>query len=207
MSRRAQKRRRKGFSILEAMVALAILSVALSSVFAAEVGSAKSAMRARRMDAATLLARCKMGEIEELISKEGLPADSKDDSDECCEEGPIDGYSCDWKIERVELPEPTLEGTNGDLSSDTGDEETPPEPDPATLTPESVLSGEGMSGGSGKCGGQAFDYAYPIMKPFIEEQVRRATVTVKWKEGSREHSFDVIQYVVAEAVAPIVETE
>jgi hypothetical protein len=41
-------------------------------------------------------------------------------------------------------------------------------------------------------------YAFPIMKPLIEEQVRRATVTVRWNEGSSVQSFDVVQFLVNE---------
>lgn len=39
--------------------------------------------------------------------------------------------------------------------------------------------------------------AFPVLKPQIEEQVRRATVTVKWQEGDREKSFDVVHFLVS----------
>ena len=41
------------------------------------------------------------------------------------------------------------------------------------------------------------------LKPSFESQIRRATVTVTWKEGSAEHSFDVTQYVVAAQPVPL----
>ena len=47
----------------------------------------------------------------------------------------------------------------------------------------------------------ALELGYPILKPFLEEQVRRATVTVRWKEGPREIGFDVVQYLVSEQIA------
>ena len=34
-------------------------------------------------------------------------------------------------------------------------------------------------------------------KALFEEQVRRATIVVKWKEGKREASFDVVRFFVA----------
>ena len=47
----------------------------------------------------------------------------------------------------------------------------------------------------------ALQLGYPILKPFFEEQVRRASVTVRWKEGSKDRGFDVIQYLVSEQIA------
>jgi hypothetical protein len=44
----------------------------------------------------------------------------------------------------------------------------------------------------------AMQYVYPILKPAFESQIRRATVTVMWKEGAAEQKFDVTQYLVAE---------
>ena len=52
----------------------------------------------------------------------------------------------------------------------------------------------------------ALQIGFPILKPFLEEQVRRATVSVRWTEGSRELGFDVIQYLVAEQPAPVDDT-
>jgi hypothetical protein len=43
---------------------------------------------------------------------------------------------------------------------------------------------------------------FPILKPSFEQQIRRVTVTVRWKEGSKEHTFDVTQYVVADQPIP-----
>ena len=51
----------------------------------------------------------------------------------------------------------------------------------------------------------AIGIAFPVLKPAIEEQVRRATVKITWSEGSREHSFDVVQFLVAEQ-PPVVPT-
>jgi hypothetical protein len=49
----------------------------------------------------------------------------------------------------------------------------------------------------------ALQIGFPILKPFLEEQVRRATVSVRWKEGPSERGFDVIQYLVSEQPAPV----
>ena len=45
------------------------------------------------------------------------------------------------------------------------------------------------------------------MKPVIEEGVRRATVTVSWKEGDAEQNFDVVQFLVNELQPALTEQQ
>src|SRR5690606_12245051 len=61
----------QGFTLLEVMVAMAILSIGLVAIFSSEVGAMNIGLRARRTDMATLLARCKMAEIEEHVANQG----------------------------------------------------------------------------------------------------------------------------------------
>ena len=68
-------------------------------------------------------------------------------------------------------------------------------------TTQQVLAGE-----SGNLAMLALELGFPILKPFLEEQVRRATVTVRWKEGPKERGFDVIQFLVSDQPAPVDDT-
>lgn len=192
--------RNAGFTLLEVIIAVAILGLALTAIFSSEVGASNVAQRAKRQNVATTLARCKMGEIEELIAIEGLPLVEKADSDNCCEHAPVEGYECEWIVDRVILPE---------LGSDESDDEDDQQDDNNRrlnegyeaitedgATPESMIAGEG-----GNLTMMALQLGYPILKPFFEEQVRRATVSVKWREGSKERGFDVIQFLVSEQPA------
>src|SRR5688572_9851432 len=97
--------RRRGFTLLEVMLAVAILAIALAAVFSAQVGSVKMAQRARMMGFATLLSRCKMGEIEEQMAKLGFPSIPQTESDNCCKDAPIDGFKCSWEIAPIVLPD------------------------------------------------------------------------------------------------------
>jgi general secretion pathway protein I len=189
--RRRAFSRNLGFTLLEVLVAVAILGLALSSIFSSEAGAIKVANRARRTSYATVLARCKLGEIEERVMKDGLPAISASDTDECCEDAEIEGYTCEWEIERIVLPD------QGDEEGGVLDE-AEGEGDP--LGGQSLESM--MSGGGAAMGGMsemAMSYTYPVLKSTIEEQVRRVTVSVHWQEGAREQSFDVVQFLVADA--------
>ena len=105
----------RGFTFLEVMIAVAILGLSLTAIFSSEVGAANVAARARRQNVAATLARCKMGEIEQVIAIEGLPALEKKDTDACCEHAPVEGFECDWLVERIILPEL---GATGDEEGD-----------------------------------------------------------------------------------------
>ena len=190
-----------GFTLLEVMIAVAILGLSLTAIFSSEVGAANVAARARRQNVAATLARCKMGEIEEIVAIEGLPALEKKDTDACCEHAPIEGYECEWIVERIILPElGAQEGDEDESEQDRSQRRLTETYDEINAqgggTPQEVIAGQ-----AGNLTSMALELGYPILKPFLEEQVRRATVTVRWKEGPREISFDVVQYLVSEQIA------
>lgn len=187
---RHRHRSRRGFTLLEVMVAVTILAIALTAIFASEAGAIRAAARARWMTTGTLLARCKMAEIEEQMLREGLPAVSATGTDECCEEGEVEGFECEWEISRIVLPDAALaeDGEGQEGASEEGS---------APTGVEDVMSMMG-SGGGDMMSQLAMQYAFPVIKPQIEEQVRRARVTVRWHEGTEEQSFDVVQFLVAE---------
>jgi general secretion pathway protein I len=95
----------RAFTLLEVMVAVAILAVGLSAVFSAEAGSVRMAQRAHKLGLATLLVRCKMGEIEEDIAKKGLPAIYASGSDKCCKDAELEGFKCKWEVLPIVLPD------------------------------------------------------------------------------------------------------
>jgi general secretion pathway protein I len=197
---------RRGFTLLEVMIAVAILGLSLTAIFSSEVGASNVAARARRQSVAATLARCKMGEIEEIIAIEGLPAIEKKDTDSCCEHAPVEGFECDWLIERIILPEL---GSGGDEDEDLNYQdranrrltEAYDDVSGSDATTQQFIAGDG-----GNLGVLALELGFPILKPFLEEQVRRATVSVRWKEGPKERGFDVIQYLVAEQPAAVEDT-
>ncbi|MEM6960315.1 MAG: prepilin-type N-terminal cleavage/methylation domain-containing protein [Myxococcota bacterium] len=185
-----------GFTLVEVMVSVAILAIALVAIFSSEAGAIKAAGIAKHTSTATLLARCKMAEIEEQISMEGLPAIDDSDSDICCEGAEIEGFTCDWSIERIILPDNLGVEDEGasdgeELLSGSGFTDVASNPQEAATAAFSAV-------GSGGFAQIAMDFAFPLLKPSIEEQVRRVTVEVKWNEGKRERSFEVVQFAVSE---------
>lgn len=208
-----------GFTLLEVMVAVALLALALTSVFSGEVAAIKVDQRGRRLLLATNLVRCKMGEVEEKIAKEGMPAVLAEDEDDCCTEGKIEGYRCKWKIERIVLPDITDDDPlNFKKDKKDGDgkdkragamKDTPPESmlsqkskfsadNTAAFSMQGLSTGLDKGVGTDAIGQMAMQYAFPVLKPVIEEQVRRVTVKIEWSEGQKKRSFDVSQFLVSE---------
>ena len=226
--------RRFGFTLIEVMIAVVILAVGMSSLFTSEAGAVRIAQRARTTTIATLLARCKMGEIEERIFKEGWPGEQIDGRDECCEGAEHTGFRCEWKVERIVLPdmggeEGATGGTGGGKRKEkkgSGESERDLKGPGgaggglgAGFAADASLDGDGgvLDGlmsefgsageGSDPIAAMAMELTFPVMKPVIEEGVRRATVSVSWKEGDREQSFDVVQFIVNELQPALTEQQ
>jgi general secretion pathway protein I len=195
----------RAFSLLEVMVALAIFGLMLSGILAAQAGLSASNKKAANMGEATTLARCKMTELEEKLIKLGYPAlDDIDNGVICCEGADMSKFTCDYKVEKVTMPDPPqstmdmdggmskLMGMGGDAGPAGG----------ASLDFDgglsSVGSALGMGQGTGGAGGlidMAMGIVYPMMKPMMEASIRRITVTVRWKEGPNPQEFVLAQFV------------
>ena len=71
------------------------------------------------MSQAIEIGRCRMSELEEKQLKLGFPEiEEKDSSQLCCDDKEIPGFSCDWQVERVLLPQPQTLG--GDARAELG---------------------------------------------------------------------------------------
>ncbi len=107
VAKRWTRRVSAGFTLLEVMVSVAILAVALTAIFSSEAQAIRVARRSQQLNIATLLARCKMNEIEEQIAKEGLPAINDSGRDSCCEGAEVENCRCEWSLARDVLPDDT----------------------------------------------------------------------------------------------------
>lgn len=220
MSRRAQR----GFTLIEVMFAIAILSMAMTVVFSSNIIAARSTMHSRELTRATMMARCRLTEAAAWLEVDRLPATDvaledppQTGQEPCC----TDGVTCEAQVDRIELPSPaTVEtaagnqilgqaasaaaGTSfGGATGVRGDGGV----GGAALGGLAGAMGmmNGASGGSGAApsgapsprdmAGTLLTTVYPTVKPLLEGAIRRLTVTVRWHEGEREHSFVVVEYV------------
>jgi general secretion pathway protein I len=116
---RKKKRRARGFSLLEVLVAVALFGAVVTVILSAQAGLVASNRAAQNMSQAIEIGRCRMSELEEKELKLGFPEiEEKDENTVCCDEKEVTGFSCAWQIERVTLPQVTsLSGTDGGLNS------------------------------------------------------------------------------------------
>jgi general secretion pathway protein I len=108
----------RGFTLLEVLVAVAILGLGLTIVSSAQTGVFWSYSKATKLSQAPGLLRCKMAEVELKLLRDGYPLLDDEDEGDCCEDSDIEGYSCSWKVQKVELPQMPLGGMIG--SGDAG---------------------------------------------------------------------------------------
>jgi general secretion pathway protein I len=103
----------RGFTLLEVLVAVAILALGLTVVSSAQTGVFWSYSRATRLSQAPGLARCKMAELELNLLKLGFPLLDQTDEGDCCTNIDVEGYRCEWRIETVKLPDLPVGGGSG----------------------------------------------------------------------------------------------
>jgi general secretion pathway protein I len=216
-------RRRRGFSLLEVLMAVALFGAVVTIILSAQAGLVASDRTATNMSQAIELGRCRMSELEEKQLKLGFPEiEEKDTSPICCNDKDNPGFTCEWKVERVLLPQPQTLGGEGGLSSllnfgldagvsTSGIPTALPGPagtmmsNPmggAALDMDAGLQNIGQSltqsfGGAGVSGllSLVFGLVYPSLKPMLEAAIRRVTVIVHWTEGRRDRDLTLMQYI------------
>jgi general secretion pathway protein I len=230
MTREASRGGARGFTLLEVMVAVAILGLGLTTIFAAQAGAFASAGHARNVSVATGLVRCKMSELETTLKKDGFQELDQNESGPCCDGDDDSRFSCNWRVEKLELPEEALGkldldsdldlgGSNGPSASKSGGSSV----DPLELAASAPSGALGLMGllSKGKAGAQSdigevattlagddadgamggiaefvMTMVYPDLRRAFVEGTRRATVTIVWNEGSKEHAIEIAQWIV-----------
>lgn len=208
------KRVDRGFTLLEVMVAVTIIGVGITAVFAAQAGALASVHYARNVSEATGLARCKMSEVEELLAREGLKDNDIAESGPCCGGEDDSVVTCTWRIERPELPEAKFGELNLDSGLDLAGGSNP-------ISGGSALGVLGLMGGSqgglkvdqggisdvaeslaGDIGGatdtftsMAMGIVYPDLQQLFQTGTRKVTVSAVWSEGDKTRSVDIVLWV------------
>ena len=204
-------------------MAVAILGLSLTVILSAQAGLFASTTHSKNETIAVGMVRCKMGEIEEDLLRNGYQELDVLETGECCEDNTPRQVRCRWNIDRVELPDPLsfgefnpAGGASLDLTTQTGGLEALS----SGAGPLGLLAGMGSgSGGLSSLGsegglsaissalGQAttggvaglapmvMSIVYPSFKPMLEASIRKVTVTVLWKEGINDRELSITQYV------------
>lgn len=218
-------RQSRGFTLIEVMVAMGILGLGLTVILSSQASLYQSTRRVQNEAYASNLLRCKMGEVELKLMREGFSLLDESDSGECCEDEDEPGFSCEWKIDTVELPNEDLfaesddddddddnfQDNLGETLEDASNVDLDPSGLSGTTDPFSAIGnisdqgasapgefGSALAGATGGPGGivqMALGIVYPSLKPMLEASIRKVTVAVIWNEGKRERNFTVTQFV------------
>lgn len=173
----ARRNGERGFTLLEIMVALAILGLSLVTLSEITTNNVRNTHHAKMVTTATFLARAKMADLEDLVQYEGfVDTDQLDEGDFAEDDRP----EFRWKtfIEKIQLP--------ADLTQKVQD---------ANQDQMESNSQNPMSLMAGFMGGFMTTLLEPI-RVGIEESVRRVTVQVFWDEPGRpERSIEVVTFM------------
>lgn len=97
------KKSEAGFTLLEMMVAISVLAVALLAITSAQQSSINNAFRVQRGQAAALVMRGIVLEIEEEYRLDGFPENSISDRDCEVPDKFDDMFECEYDLERFDL--------------------------------------------------------------------------------------------------------
>lgn len=204
----------RGFTLLEVLVAVAILGLGLTVILSSQAGLFSGAGHAQHLSIAANLLRCRMNETELELLQKGFPLIDESEEGPCCDVEEDDEFSCEWRVETIELPQPAgLEAFEGDDSEEAGTDSlstTGAGPLGALMevqatkgaslgeNPDIGSLAETLGGGEEGMQGMAsmvMGLVYPSLKPMLEASIRKVIVTVRWKEGSNEREISATQYL------------
>jgi general secretion pathway protein I len=173
--------RRQGFTLIEVLIALAILAMALTVLLGTQAQSALMTERANRMALAALLTRSKMIDIEGELQHDGFSDMTAEDHGDFRDEG-ADDMTWESLVEVVEIPPEAEEQFVASVYSE--------------------LFGEDGEGGS-LSGSSSVTSFMPMIvaqvPQFINqlgERMRKVTLTISWDERGGTQTLTVQQYVV-----------
>lgn len=166
---------RPGFTLLEVLVAVAILSISLTSLLTSQMNALRATRYAQSITAMAFLAEAKLVDIEYQIKEEedGWGDNDKEYEGDFSEEGwPDVTYHC--VADMIEMPDYSALQRAADAAD----------------SAESQASGVDVQ----DVGEQAFDslaMVWPIIKEAIERAIRKAHCTVYWTDGNIAREFRV----------------
>ncbi len=204
------RRPRKGFTLLEVMVGLALLGFGLVVLMKSAAGSIFGARQAQMMGVVTDLARGKMYDLEETLLKDGFNETGlADATDDCTDWEKFDdeGWpSVEWcaKIEQVELPswdqiqalaKGQAEGSGSAMGSDADGSAGGGFMDSALGGMLGMLGG-GFGGGDieSATGGAFIQSQYSMVQEVLKVSIRKVSLFTRWEVMGRKREMQVVAF-------------
>ncbi len=167
-SAKALLNNRSGFTLLEVIIALAIMVVSLASIIAVESNSINATIRAKQMNTVAMLARNKMIELEYEVQGKTFDEMKKESSGQFKE--PFNDYKWSWTIKEMKFPNFSAAFSGAAAGGD---------------------EGSGAQGGSDMVATMV-----RLITNYLSKSLREMTVTISWMRSGKEQSFSVSTYWV-----------
>jgi general secretion pathway protein I len=204
-------KRTKGFSLLEIMIAMAILSGALVWLIVGVTRNIKAENHAKLMTAATFLARGKMVDIEDDLYKKGFGEFEKELNGTFDDKG-FSRYTWRAIVDKIELP--TVDqlqsvltkaqqgaqqvggGGSGGPGGGLGGDSSPLGGLLGGGAAGALGGGAGGSSGSSVLGAGAGMLAgqFGMIKDVLEQAIRRVTIKIGWIENGRPQEVELVAF-------------
>ncbi|MBX5483821.1 MAG: prepilin-type N-terminal cleavage/methylation domain-containing protein [Myxococcaceae bacterium] len=207
--RRARSQR--GFTLLEAAVAMSMLATSLVGLYYINYGAMQNHAYSKQLTVASLLARSKMVDLEQHLYDDGMQLDDEELDGDFEEEG---WPSFKWRATIIAPktdglpPEQLLPALfNMPVGAGTGEGGKDGTQDPLSAMASLFLGSMGAGGvdasaagaGAGALGGMSglMQTQLNQLVDQITKTVREVHLTVYWKDGKNVESFDVVTHVVS----------
>lgn len=158
----------EGFTLLEVIIAMAIMVIAFTSILTVESGSLNASARAKQMNIVAMLAKNKMVETEYEIEGKTFDEVSKESSGSF--DPPYQDFSWQTTIKEVTFPNLAL----------------------GQGSPEGGKS----SNSQDSAGSEMVTMMTKLVTKFFSKSIREVTVNISWKRGSGEQRYSVSTYWV-----------
>jgi prepilin-type N-terminal cleavage/methylation domain-containing protein len=155
-----------GFTLLEVVIAMAIMAICFGSILAVEGGAINASTRAKQMGTVATLARNQMIDTEFKI--EGKKFEEVKKEDQGVFKDPYQDYS--WKRTVAEITIPNLTSL--------------------------MNLGGGGGGSSEGGVSQYAEILGKLITKFLNKAIREVTVTILWNKGGTQQSYSVSTYWV-----------
>jgi type II secretion system protein I len=159
----------QGFTLLEVLIAMAILVVSLASILSVESGSINATIKAKQMNIVSMLAKNLMIETEFKIKGKKFEEARKEETGVF--EAPYETYSWKTTIKEIKFPEFSL---------------------PSQATAEGGTAATPAATGQNQFESQLAK----LVSSYLSKAVREVTVTVLWKQPSGQQNYSVSTYWV-----------
>jgi general secretion pathway protein I len=207
-------RRERGFTLVEVMLALAVLGLGLTMLIKSLASNVANAGEAQMMGVVAELARGRMYDVEELLRKDGFQETDQSSNGDFSEEG-WPGVTWESKVEIPEIPtlaalQAMQQGQDGaGAGSGAGSGAGGSASDPMSAFESTGLGGMlsmfggGMdmfgSGGGAESGGEQagasfIQQYFDLVQQVFKVSIRKVTLTVHYQVGADKRDFALTAY-------------